>query len=149
MAAPTYPPLPDTPYWRHYQGRFAGLLHWPDFEALWQTLEQAGGAWYIFEPGNEVPTEPASFESFRETVATARALVSRSERRFTGGSVYVDDRTAPEMVKIFAPDNMGASCGCSGMRILPRWILSRARPDPIPPEPAPEKPGWLARALKR
>ncbi len=37
--------------------------------------------------------------------------------------VYVVDRETPKKIKIFDPNNLGASCGSSGFTVLPGWVL--------------------------
>jgi hypothetical protein len=44
------------------------------------------------------------------------------------GIVYVDAPEDPRLVKIFDPNHLGASCGSSGLRVLPGWVLSRDPP---------------------
>ena len=62
----------------------------------------------------------------------------------------MDDRKSPAFIKIFDPRNMGTSCSCSGELILPRWIISRARPDALPEPEEKEKglAGWLSGRFK-
>ena len=136
--------LPDTPYWRAYGGRFAGLPTWVAFDAFWARFEAAGGVWYVFDPSGDAPDTP-------ETDATgaldeARTCVEQVRNRGFCGAVFADDLDAPTFVKVFDPYRMGGVCGGSGERVLPKWIFSRIAPDALPPLPdAPEKKGLFAR----
>ena len=45
MSQTDLPPLPDTEFWRAWQGRFQGILTWEAFDALWKVIRSA------IEPG--------------------------------------------------------------------------------------------------
>ena len=145
------PPLPDTPYWRAYNGRFAGFPTWALHDGFWPTLAQSGGEWFAFEPeSGTLPDRPLSTEEFAALLSEAEAMFTPARSRGFAGIVFADSPSAPGFVKLFDPWKMGASCGASGERILPRWVLSRMRPDALPPPPAPPaKPGFFARLTAR
>lgn len=42
--------------------------------------------------------------------------------------MYADDPERPELIKIYDPHNLGSACNNSGVRIPPRWVLSRMPP---------------------
>jgi len=139
-------PLPDTPFWTLYGGKFAGLPSWTGFDAFWATLEASGGDWYVFDPAGEAPAKPAA--DFADVLAEARATVEQVRARGFCGAVFADNLTAPSFVKIFDPYRMGGVCGGSRDRILPKWIFSRIRPDPLPLLPeAPRRKRFLASLL--
>ena len=151
MTAATGTFFPDTAYWRAYRGRFAGILDWAVFDAFWQRLAAAPEGWFVFEPetaaGQDapaVPTAPADAAAFAAFLARARPLLEA--RRSIGhcGVIYADDLERPAMVKLFDPVRMGSSCSVGTAPVLPRWILSRIPPDPLP-RPAPPKPGLWRR----
>lgn len=122
--------LPDTPFWRAYGGRFAGIPGWDRFDAFWARFEAAGGDWYVFDPSGDAPTAPA--DDVAAALAEARACVEQVRGRGYCGAVFADDLDATGFVKIFDPYRMGGVCGGSGERVLPRWIFSRIAPDPLP-----------------
>ncbi|WP_137701144.1 hypothetical protein [Marimonas lutisalis] len=145
------PPLPDTPYWRAYQGRFAGFPTWPMFDRFWPVLKESGGAWYILDlDSGTLPEAPASAEAFEALIAEAEAMYTPVRNRSFSGIVFADDASEPAFVKLFDPWKMGASCGSSGERIMPRWVLSRMKPDALPPGEEPDKPrrGLLSRLTR-
>ncbi len=140
----TNAPLPDTAFWRAYDGRFVGLPTWPGFDAFWAGLEGSGGEWYVFDPTGDAPAEPTA--DFAAVLNEARACVEQVRTRGFCGAVFADDLAAPRFVKVFDPYRMGGVCGGSGERVMPRWIFSRIAPDPLPLLPVkPEKKGLLAR----
>jgi len=47
------------------------------------------------------------------------------------GIVYVDNPNEPSLIKVFGPKNLGASCGSSGSKTWPRWILSHMPPTEV------------------
>lgn len=144
----TLSPLPDTPYWRAFQGRFAGFPTWAMHDRFWPVLHDSGGDWFLFDPESgalpDVPLDAAGLNAF---LAEAEEMLAPARDRSFAGVVFADDAQTPGFVKIFDPWKMGASCGSSGERILPRWALSRMAPDmPLPvAEPEPTRPGVLQR----
>lgn len=152
MSTDTLPSLPDTPFWRLYQGRFAGFPTWPMFDRFWPVLEASGGDWYILDlDSGELPEAPASATEFSALLAGVQAMYAPARARSFCGVVFADDAAAPTLVKLFDPWKMGASCGSSGERILPRYVLSRVRPDALPVVEAPVAPkkGLFARMAGR
>ena len=141
--------LPDTPFWSRYQGRFTGILNWPDIEAFWDAMNASSGEWYVFAPEQMPPKTPASNAEFTGALAAATALINTRRDRSHCGAVYVDDTRHPAFVKIFDPAAMGSSCSISTAPIMPRWIISRVKPDPLPPVPLPAKPGLFKRLAGR
>ena len=150
MSTDPLPALPDTPWWRAYQGRFAGFPTWPMSDRFWPVLAASGGAWFIFDLDSGVlPEAPATGGEFAALLAEAEAMYAPARERSFAGVVFADDAQAPGFVKLFDPWKMGASCGSSGERILPRWVLSRMRPDALPvvETAVPVRKGFLSRML--
>jgi len=138
-------PLPDTQYWRTYQGPFSGILTWDGFDDLWARLNETQGAWYVFDPEKEAPVKAETPEEFHATLEQAGLMLKGVRNRSYCGAVYVDDPQSPSFVKVFDPYHMGSACGGGGERVLPRWIFSRIAPDTLPPAPEPTRKGLFAR----
>ncbi len=138
--------LPDTRFWRAYQGRAEGLLNWADIDALWPLLARDPEGWYVYDLETRPPETPLDTEDFMAFLAQAGALVNSRRDRSHSGAVYIDNRATPAFVKIFDPANMGTSCGGDHDMIFPRYILSRIRPD-ARPAPPPEKTSFLGRLV--
>jgi hypothetical protein len=146
-------PLPDTPYWRAYSGRFSGILSWADFDKLWDRLVASEGKWFVFHPEGGLPEAPCEGEAFMFILSEARTVIEAVRNRSYCGAVYVDDRENPTFVKAFDPYKMGAVCGTSGEHTFPRWVFSRIRPDAALPleQETPQKKGlftWLGGATR-
>ena len=138
--------LPDTEFWRAYQGRFQGVLSWDAFDALWQVLEESGGDWFVWDLEGDVPEAPGGLA---QALAVARAMYDEVRDRSYCGTVYVDDPQAPAFVKAFDPYKMGATCGSSGERTMPRFVFSRLPPDPLPAPVAEVSQGFWSRLRGR
>ena len=139
-------PLPDTPFWNAYRGRFFGILDWQDVDAFWPRLSATSGDWFVFDPEHPAPKTAATGAELAETLTRAKALINSRRDMSHCGAIYVDDLENPALIKLFDPAAMGSACNISGIPIMPRWIISRIRPDDMPPPPEPEKPSlfkWL------
>jgi hypothetical protein len=112
-----------------FNGVLKNALEWAHWDALVATLKaKSDGGWYVYYVGEEVPTGPLSpwqFVSFLEKISE---LLRREHDESYLGIVYVDDFENPAFVKIYDPNNLGSSCGGSGRRVLPSWVLSRTPP---------------------
>ena len=141
--------LPDTPYWRATQGFFSGVLRWPEMADLWARLKADPDRWFVFDTQGPPPRAPLPAGEFLAFLDDVETFVRARHRHDYCGFVYVDDRCRPKVVKIFDPAEMGSSCGCSGELVLPRWLVSRLPPDPLPEPPERRKTRlwrWFARA---
>ncbi len=137
--------FPDTAFWSTYQGRFSGILNWPDAEAFWASMAASNGGWFVFDTEQAAPDKPASAPELTATLAKATALTNTRRDRSHCGAIYVDDILSPTFIKIFDPAAMGSACNISGIPVLPRWIISRIKPDNVPTPPPPEKPSLFKR----
>ena len=108
-------------------GRFTGVLRWPQFEIVWQAMEARAGGWYVYAPEEgEPPLEPLSREQMTAFLQkTETYLRERCTADFCG-AVYTDSVEAPDFVKVYNPRLMGG-CGM-GKAPLPQWLISRMAP---------------------
>ena len=141
--------LPDTPFWNAYQGRFFGVLNWPDVDAFWAQMSVTSGDWFIFNPEKPAPDTAASDVELTEVLTKAQTLINSRRDMSHCGAIYVDSLENPSFIKVFDPSAMGSSCNISGIPILPRWIFSRIEPDDMPPPPEPVKPSLIKRLTGR
>lgn len=125
--------LPDTQFWRYFQGCFSGLLKWQGVEELWAMLKSDPDGWYVFDPSQDAPQTPLASNDFQQFLGEAERMVNTRRDRPSCGSVYVDDMERPTYIKIFDPAKLGSSCSCSGEPVLPRWIVSQMKPGTLPP----------------
>ncbi len=111
------------------QGVFWGVLGWHDLDALWARVRAQPEGWYASLVGETPPDAPLAPDALARFVDEVDALLRREHEYDYCGIVYTDDLESPSFVKIYDPNNLGSSCGCSTVKIPPRWVLSR-----IPPE---------------
>ena len=130
---------------QHYQGRFTNMLRWPQLDQLWERIKAQPNGWYIYFIGESVPTAPVDATALNKFIQEVNQLLHKEHDFDYCGIVYADDRETPAMVKIFDPNNLGATCGSSGTVVPPRWLLTRIPPQPIVdnmPTPANRKRWW-------
>ncbi len=109
-------------------GRFSGVLRWPQLEALWERVRAASSGWYIYDLEAPPPVRPASTEELITFLKRIDKHLRREHEYDYCGIVYADDLHEPSLIKIYDPGNLGAVCGPSGNRVLPRWVVSRTQP---------------------
>ncbi len=116
-------------YAARFQGGFTGILYWHQLDALWKRLRASGdGHWYVYAVGAAPPEQPVTAAELERFITEIDHLL-RTEHDFDYcGVVYVDAIESPEMVKIYDPNHLGSSCGSSGLRVLPGWVVSRLPP---------------------
>jgi len=112
-----------------FRGNFTSTMRWHDLDAFWETLkEQADDNWYIYAVGEAAPENTSEKAQFLNFIDSIDELLHKEHDEDYCGIVYVDNKAAPEFVKIFDPNNLGVSCGFSDNPPLPGWILSRIQP---------------------
>lgn len=121
-----------TPFMTLYQGYLEGVLKWQDWDKFVQLLElQKDKGWYVYQVGDEVPTEAATAEQFSEFVTKIDALLKKEHDEDYCGIVYTSDIKEPQLVKIYDPNNLGVVCGFSKNPPLPGWVISLEKPDDL------------------
>ena len=135
------------PFLDAYRGRFTNILRWHQLDELWARLRQRSDAgWYIYAVGEEVPAQPATDTEFNTFLTEVDTLLRGEHDEDYCGIVYVDDKQAPTLVKIYDPHNLGAVCGSSGAPPpLPGWVLSLLPPEDLNaafPPPARRRRWW-------
>ncbi len=123
--------LVDVSFQQHYRGRFRGVLRWHQLDALWQAVRERPRGWYAYLVSAELPESPLSEDDLLRFLSEVDHLLRQEHDYDYCGIVYADSLEQPEMIKIFDPNNLGASCGSSGRIIPPRWLLTRIPPEPI------------------
>ena len=116
-----------------FSGRFESILRWPMLDELWDVvLHDAERRWYVYAVGEEVPTETLEHHKLITFVEELNALLVKDHDEDYCGIVYVDSRRSPRLIKVFDPNNLGASCGSSGQTVLPGWVISQIPPVDLP-----------------
>lgn len=120
----------EHPFLEKFQGRLAGILRWDQLDELWQTIQSAKtDDWYVYHIGEPPPQTSCNPEQFHHFVQEIDKLLRHDHQEDYCGIVYVDDKTEPEFVKIYDPNNLGHVCGSSGAPPpLPGWVLSKQQP---------------------
>ena len=121
-------PIED-PFTIAFRGHFTSLLRWEDLDAFWALVRQhAGAGWYVYAIGEPAPDRPSSAEQVGNFLDEVDALLRKEHDEDYCGIVYTDSKTAPTMIKIFDPNNLGVQCGFSDNPPLPGWVMSRLPP---------------------
>jgi hypothetical protein len=116
-------------YLSAFRGNFTSTMRWHDLDAFWQVLKaHADDQWYIYAVGEAPPDNKATKQHFLNFIDKIDELLRNEHEEEYCGIVYVDNKEAPEFVKIFDPNNLGVTCGFSENPPLPGWILSRIQP---------------------
>lgn len=112
-----------------FKGKFTSTMRWADLDEFWQVLKaRADDEWYIYAVG-EAPPESTSAKTYLlNFIDKIDELLHKEHDEEYCGIVYVDNKEAPEFIKIFDPNNLGVTCGFSDNPPLPGWILSRIQP---------------------
>ncbi|MFO8154037.1 hypothetical protein [Thioalkalivibrio sp.] len=131
-----------------FQGGFTGILYWHQLDALWERLRARNdGSWYVYAVGEEPPEQPVAAAKLDRFITEVDQLLRSEHHHDYCGVVYVDAVESPDMVKIYDPNHLGSSCGSSGLRVLPGWVLSRVAPvdlDAAVPLPRARRRWWQA-----
>jgi hypothetical protein len=138
--------LQNDPFYIAYRGHFFGILRWHQLDTLWEQLNKdQQDDWYLYAVGEQPPTETASVDALQHFIQEIDLLLRREHDEDYCGVVYADSYEETTFIKIFDPNNLGTSCGSSGIAPLPSWILSKIKPINLPsafPQPANRKRWW-------
>ncbi len=108
-------------------GRFIGVLRWPEFETLWQALAADSRGWYVYGPEEgPPPAKPCTPEQMKAFLNRTESYLRELCTDTRCGAVYTDSLTDPDFVKIYNPRLMGG-CGM-GKAPLPQWLISHIAP---------------------
>ncbi len=120
-------------------GPFSGIVSWNQLTELWSVVRASPEGWYVYAIGEPVPIAPEGHENLLRLIDKIDELLRREHREDYCGIVYADDKVSPTFIKVFDPHNLGSSCGSSGMKTLPGWLITRMPPEPLEdPRPLPE-----------
>ena len=118
-----------TTFMSKFTGPLTSLLTWPEWFDLRETLDRHNdGRWYVYFVGHAVPTAPLVPADFTRFLESLTGLLRKDHEEAYLGIIYVDNSAAPEFIKIYDPNHLGSSCGSSGHRVLPGWVVSRLPP---------------------
>ncbi len=124
MTANTTPPFLSA-----YKGYLSNILKWEELDVFWQTLrDHADIGWYIYAVGEAPPQQTSTAEQLTTFIAEIDKLLHSEHDEDYCGIVYVNDRAAPTLVKIYDPNHLGSSCGPGWGEVLPGWVLSTQMP---------------------
>lgn len=110
------------------KGRFQGMLHWHQLDALWARVKP--GIWYVYQLGESVPGVPLQGETLAQRIDALDMLLRREHTEKYCGIVYADDVEQPTLIKIYDPNHIGSSCS-NGPPSPPGWVLSTTPPQAI------------------
>ena len=119
-------------YMTAFRGRFTSAMRWPQLDALWGVLRGLNdGNWFIYAVGEEPPAEPSGQAQLDTFIDEVDELLHREHDHDYCGIVYADSLSAPSIIKIYDPNNLGVSCGFSDNPPLPGWVMSQQPPEDL------------------
>lgn len=114
------------------KGYFVGVRSWDDLDALWSVVKaDADGGWYLYAVGEQPPAQTANAGQVAIFIGELDALLRKDHDHDYCGIVYADSLDVPSFIKVYDPNNLGSSCGSSGLDILPGWVLSKIKPEDL------------------
>lgn len=114
---------------RAFRGRFIGIIEWKQLDEFWRNFKgHTNEGWYIYAVGEDVPTKPGENIQVVGFIHEIDVLLRREHQEDYCGIVYTDSKTAPSIIKIFDPNNLGVVCGFSDNPPLPGWVMSKIPP---------------------
>ncbi len=122
----------NSDYLGAFNGGFSGILRWAELDTLWAQLRQQPEGWYVYAVGEAPPALPATTQQLEQFLARIDPLLREHHDVDYCGIVYVDNRTTPNFIKIYDPNNLGTVCGISKAQVLPGWTLSHLPPVDLP-----------------
>lgn len=115
-----------------YKGSFTSMLSWEQLADFWSVLrDQADRGWFIYDISAEPPTTPQSAEEVCRFIDEIDVLLHKEHKENYCGIVYADNKSEPNIIKIYDPNNLGVVCGFSTNPPPPGWILSRVQPETL------------------
>ena len=138
--------LQNDPFYKAYKGSFSGIIRWHQLDKLWaQVTKNKTNDWFVYAVGEQPPAQVMVAEEVKYFIREVDQLLRREHDEDYCGIVYADNCEEPAFIKIFDPNNLGTSCGSSGIPPLPGWILSKIKPVDLPsafPQPGNRKRWW-------
>lgn len=113
-----------------FNGTLYGVMRWEQWDIICEEI-RSENEWYLYAIGQGVPDTLIVGTALSYALDEISALLKRDHEEDYLGIVYVDNFSHPTLVKIYDPNNLGASCGSSGNETLLRWILSLHLPSLI------------------
>ncbi|HEU0187697.1 MAG TPA: hypothetical protein VFR06_07385 [Gallionellaceae bacterium] len=125
-------------YQELFEGTLWGVMQWTQWDEMRERIVNAG-EWYVYALGHDLPESTISGSRLTLALSEMDALLRKDHKEKYLGIVYADDLMSPTLIKVYDPNNLGSSCGSSGRKILPGWVLSRIPPEPmVSPYPVPQ-----------
>jgi len=119
---------PDNPFQQRLQGKFSGILRWEQLDTLWEQVLDRHEGWYVYEIGRTLPEYTAESQELPHIIEGIDQVLRHEHKHDYCGIVYADNPAQPTMIKVYDPGNLGVVCGPGGAPVLPRWIITRIKP---------------------
>ncbi|GMR19587.1 MAG: hypothetical protein BMS9Abin36_0182 [Gammaproteobacteria bacterium] len=115
-----------------YTGRFISIMSWSELAQFWEQLKALSDQdWYIYATDSAPPNTATGSQAFCDFINKIDTLLRTQHEEDYCSIVFVDSKSAPSIIKIYDPNNLGVVCGYSDDPPLPGWILSRLPPAEI------------------
>nr|VFJ77803.1 MAG: hypothetical protein BECKFW1821C_GA0114237_11404 [Candidatus Kentron sp. FW] len=137
----------DSEFHKRLAGKFSGVLRWEQLDALWEQVLRQPNGWYIYEVGTSLPEHATKPEELPNIIHGIDQTLRDGHKYDYCGIVYTDDFARPAMIKVYDPGNLGVVCGPGDAPVLPRWVLSRIKPQLLGQETKQTEKVWWKRIL--
>lgn len=112
-----------------YNGSLSGLLTWEAVEAVLAEMRARPDGWWIYDTREDLPRVPVPASELPSRLDDMMAFLRRHHRADYCGFVYVDDKSAPRLVKVYDPRNASS---CSLGAPIPVYTISAMPPEALP-----------------
>ena len=84
-------------------GRFKNMLTWERLDTLWDVVKTSKQNWYLYEVGMDVPELSLNGSDLKQEIRRIDTLLHENHKYDYCGIVYVDNESAPTLIKVYGP----------------------------------------------
>lgn len=112
-----------------FNGKFYGVLRWQQLNHIWDVVKSdEAESWYIYEINESTPETATKNNDLTLKIEQIDLHLRKEHDEDYCGIVYADNLENPEFIKVFDPENLGTSCSIAKTPPLPKWIISKVKP---------------------
>ena len=112
-----------------FNGKFYGVLRWQQLNHIWDVVKSdEAESRYIYEINESTPETATKNNDLTLKIEQIDLHLRKEHDEDYCGIVYADNLENPEFIKVFDPENLGTSCSIAKTPPLPKWIISKVKP---------------------